>query len=124
MAPFLSINSFDLQLKVNLERRIPSDFYYVKSYIGFSFGDSQHVIFINGKGIKFYASADGKQYKRQNKKINLKPVIYFLHLHLIHEITNYFVVHGVSCMYFIAVNEILKAINRLPLQFVSPKVYL
>jgi hypothetical protein len=45
---FLSINPFDLQLKINSEARFSFDFYYMKSYIGLHFGDSQqHVILTN-----------------------------------------------------------------------------
>jgi hypothetical protein len=65
---------FDLQLKINSESTIiPSDFYYVKSYICFPFDDSQHVIFMNDNGNKFYASTAGKT----KTKINLNSLILF-----------------------------------------------
>jgi hypothetical protein len=50
---FLSINLFVLRLKKS-EERIPSDFYYVKSHIGFPFGYLQHVIFMNENGNKLH----------------------------------------------------------------------
>jgi hypothetical protein len=52
----LSIDPLDLQLKINSEQKIPSDFFYVKSYIGFLSGVSQHVILMNENGNKFHAA--------------------------------------------------------------------
>jgi hypothetical protein len=59
-----AINPFDLQPKINSEARIPSDFFYVKSYIGFPFGDSQYVILMDENGNKFiYKSSIKDQIK-------------------------------------------------------------
>jgi hypothetical protein len=65
---FLSINPFDLQLKLNSESIFPSDFYYVKSFIGFPFGDSQ---------TNFTLQSLWRQYKWQTKN-KLKFVNVFL----------------------------------------------
>jgi hypothetical protein len=56
----LSINPFHLQQQINSESRTSSDFYYIKSHIGFHFGDSQHVILMNENGNKFRVLTAGK----------------------------------------------------------------
>jgi hypothetical protein len=71
---FLSINPFDLQLKINSESRTPSDFYYVQSYIGFPFGDSQHVM--NENGMKRLSRWEGSI--KDNTKNKLKIGYLFL----------------------------------------------
>jgi hypothetical protein len=65
---FLSINPFELQLKINSKSIIPSDFYYVKSYIGFPFDDLHHEIIMKQKENILHVSTTGKALKTAKQK--------------------------------------------------------